>query len=89
MIEPRFTWSAKAKGYFSEAFVLEEQATVYLELASRAPVVTLKKEKDGRYGIYGQSPRNSDAYKIRMTSTHKVTIKLAVPIEVKKCYVIN
>lgn len=89
MIEPRFTWDAGAKGYISEEFAVEEQANVMIELVSRAPLVTLKKMKDGRYDIYGQSPKSCDAYKIRMTSTHEVRVRLATPVEVTKCYVMN
>lgn len=89
MIVPSFTFDAEANGYISEEMCICEQATVHIELASRAPVVTLKKEDDGGFGIYGQSPKSCDAYKIRMTSTHNVTIKLAVPVEVTKCWVMN
>lgn len=89
MIVPTFTFDADVNGYVSDAFTVEEAATVRIELASRAPVVTLKMEADGGYANYGQSPKNSDRYEIGITSEKEITVKLATPVEVTKCYVLT
>lgn len=89
MIIPNFIFDAEANGYISEPFTVDERATVRLELSSRAPVVTLKQEEDGEFAICGQSPKSSDSYEIDITSTHEITVCLATPVEVTKCYVLN
>ena len=42
MITPEFTFDAEANGFLSDPFTIDERAAVHIELASRAPVVTLK-----------------------------------------------
>jgi len=89
MIIPQFTFDADLNGYVSEPVAIEERATVHIELASRAPVVTLKQESDGGYANYGQTPRQTDRYEIDITTGDEITVKLATPVEVTKCYIIN
>ena len=89
MIRPAFIFDADVNGYVSEEFDIVERATVHIELASLAPVVTLKKEEDGGYANYGQTPEGSDRYEIDITAREEMTVKIATPVEVKKCYVIN
>ena len=89
MIVPQFTFDAEANGYISEPFTIDEQAQVHIELASRAPVVTLKQEEDGGFANYGQTPKQATGYKIKITSKGEATIKLATPVEVTKCYILN
>ena len=89
MIVPEFTFDADMNGYVCEPFTVEERATVHIELASPAPVVTLKMEEDGGYANYGQTPDDSDRYEIDITSKDEITVKMATPVEVTKCYIIN
>lgn len=89
MIVPQFTFDAEANGYVSESFTVDEAAQVHIELASRAPVVTLKQEKDGGYANYGQTPKQACGYNINIHSKEEITVKLATPVEVTKCYILN
>ena len=89
MIMPAFTYDDDMNGYVSEPFTIEEQATVSMELASKAPVVILRQENDGGYANYGQSPKESDRYEIKITSKDEARLMLATPVEVTKCYIIN
>lgn len=89
MIAPQFTFDADANGYLSEPFTIDERATVHIELASRAPVVTLKQEKDGGYANFGQTPKSATGFEINITSKKEATIRLATPVEVTKCYILN
>ena len=89
MIIPQFTFDADANGYLSEPFTIDERATVHIELASLAPVVTLKQEKDGGYANFGQTPKSGTGFEINITSRKEATIRLATPVEVTKCYVLN
>ena len=89
MIHPTFTFDEDANGWLSEPFTVEEQATVFIELASMAPVVTLKQEPDGSYANYGQTPKESDRYELNITSNQEETVILATPVEVTSCYIIN
>lgn len=89
MITPTFTFDEDANGWLSEPFVVEERATVFIELASMAPVVTLKQEADGGYANYGQTPKESDRYELNITSNQEETVILATPVEVTSCYIIN
>lgn len=89
MVTPQFTFDEEANGYISEPFSVDEQAMVHIELASRAPLVTLKEVGNGEYANFGQSPKNSDAYEVAITTKRKETLRLAVPVEVTKCYVMN
>lgn len=89
MIEtPEFIWDDEANGYLSDEVAISDPVTVCLELAERAPVVTLKQEKDGGFANYGQSPQQSDHYKIHIRATQPAVIKLATPVAVKKCYIL-
>lgn len=87
MIEPRFSFDADANGYISDDIIIDKTATVHIELSERAPVVTLKREKDGGYANYGQTPKSCTAFKIEITSKREITIRLATPVEVTKCYI--
>lgn len=89
MIRPVFTFDAEANGYVSEPFTIQQQATVHIELASLAPVLTLKQENDGGYAVYGQTPDESDRYKINLTTSDEAVVKIATPVDVLKCYVLN
>lgn len=89
MVIPQFEFNAEANAYLSNPFTVNEEALVHIELASRAPVVTLKMEGDGEYANYGQSPKSADAYEITITSKKEVTLMLATPVEVMKCYILN
>ena len=89
MIHPTFTFDEDANGWLSEPFTVEEEATVFIELASMAPVVTLKREPDGGYANYGQTPKESDRYELNITSNQEETVMLATPVEVTSCYIIN
>ena len=89
MIRPVFTFDAEANGYVSEPFTIQQQATVHIELASLAPVLTLKQENDGEYAVYGQTPDESDRYKINLTTSDEAIVKIATPVDVLKCYVLN
>lgn len=84
-----FIFDEDANGWLSEPFTMEEQATVHIELSGKAPVVTLKQEEDGGYANYGQTPKESDRYELNLTSNDEVTLMLATPVEVTKCYIIN
>lgn len=89
MITPRFNFDEEANGWLSEPFTIYEQCTVHIELACKAPVLTMKKENDGGYANYGQTPKESDRYELNLTSNQEETIMLATPVEVTKCYIIN
>ena len=90
MIEPQFTFDEGANAYISEPVTINEGATVEIELAANAPVVTLKMEDDGEYANYGQSPEpQRDAYKIYITSRDSIQVKLATPVEVTRCVINN
>lgn len=89
MITPTFEFDAEANGYISEPFTVNERATAHIELASRAPVVTLKQEKDGGYANFGQTPKSACGFEIDIHTKREETIRLATPVEVTKCYIIN
>lgn len=89
MIVPQFTFDQDANGFISEPITIDEQAMVHIELASRAPVVTLKQEGDGGFANYGQTPKSGTAFEFNITSKKEITVKLATPVEVTKCYVLN
>ena len=89
MIVPQFTFDAEANGYISEPFTIDQSAQVHIELASRAPVVTLKMESDGGYANYGQTPKMATGYNINVSSKEEITVKLATPVEVTKCFIFN
>lgn len=89
MIVPTFTFNQEANGYLSEPFTVDRQACVHIELERMAPVVTLKREEDGEYANYGQTPKECDQYELTITSTEEVTLILATPVGVKKCYIMN
>ena len=85
---PAFEFDEGANGWLSEALEIAGSALVKIELASRAPVVTLKQEEDGGWANYGQSPKDARCYEISIRPKERMTIKLATPVEVVKCHVI-
>lgn len=89
MLKPVFTFDTEANAYISEPFVIEDLANVHIELSSRAPVVTLKREVDGEYANYGQTPKSDTNFKIDISSAKKITVRLATPVQVLKCYVLK
>ena len=89
MIVPEFTFDAEANGYISDAFTIDEQCMAHVELASRAPVVVLKQETDGGFANFGQTPKSGDRFEINITCNKESVIKLATPVEVTKCYILN
>ena len=89
MIVPQFTYDAEANAYISEPLTIDEQAMAHIELASRAPVVVLKQENDGGFANFGQTPRSDTAFEIDITCNNENIIKLATPVEVTKCYILN
>lgn len=89
MIKPEFCFDQTANGYISDPITIVERALVHIELASQAPVVTLKQEEDGGYANYGMTPKLAAGYEINLSSKKEITVKLATPVEVKKCYIIN
>ena len=89
MIVPQFTYDAEANAYLSEPVTIDEQAMAHIELASRAPVVVLKQETDGGYANYGMTPESGDCFNINITCNKENTIRLATPVEVQKCYILN
>lgn len=88
MIVPIFTFDEGANGYLSEAIEVDGQAVASIELASAAPVVTLKQEEDGGWANYGQSPKDARCYEITMSVKGKVSVRLATPVQVLKCYIV-
>lgn len=89
MIVPNFTFDAEANAYLSEPFTIDEQAVAHVELASRAPVVVLKEGNDGGYANFGQTPESGDCFNINITCNWGSIIRLATPVEVTKCYILN
>lgn len=89
MIVPEFTFNAEANAYMSEPFTIDEQCMAHIELASRAPVVVLRQEADGSYANYGQTPRSDTGFEINITCNRENVIRLATPVEVTKCYILN
>ena len=89
MIVPEFTFDAEANAYLSEPLTIDEQCMAHIELASRAPVVVLKQEKDGGFGNFGQTPKSGNRFEINITCNKEMIIKLATPVEVTKCYILN
>ena len=88
MITPAFTFNQEANGYLSDEIIIEDPIIVRMELASRAPVVTLKQEPDGGWANYGQPPKDDRLYEITIRPTEKMTIILATPVKVLKCHII-
>lgn len=89
MIVPQFLFDADANGYISEPFTIDEQAMAHIELASRAPVVILKQETDGGFANFGQTPKSDVGFEINITCKNENVIRLATPVEVTKCYILN
>ena len=89
MIVPQFTYDAEANAYLSEPVTIDEQAMAHIELVSRAPVVVLRQETDGGYANYGQTPKSGDRFEINITCNKEMIIRLATPVEVQKCYILN
>ena len=86
---PSFTFDAEANAYMSEPFAIDEQAVAHIELVSRAPVVVLKEEKDGGFANFGQTPESGTGFEINITCNRETIIRLATPVEVTKCYILN
>lgn len=76
-------------GYVSEDIVIDQRAVVRIELASRAPVVTLRQESDGGFANYGQTPKSGTGFEINIHTKKEMTVRLATPVEVTKCYILN
>lgn len=89
MIVPTFTYDAEANAYLSEPVTIDEQAMAHIELASRAPVVILRQEKDGGFANFGQTPESWTGFEINITCNRKTIIRLGTPVEVTKCYILN
>ena len=89
MIVPEFVFDAEANAYISEPIAIKREAMAHVELASRAPVVVLKQETDGGYANYGQTPESGDRFKIDITCNKESILRLATPVEVTKCYILN
>ena len=89
MIVPKFTFDAEANGWMSEPFTVDEQCLAHIELAERAPVVVLKQEADGGFANFGQTPKSNVGFEINITCKKEYTVKLATPVAVTKCYILN
>ena len=85
---PTFTFDEGANGYLSEPMEIEGPVIAKIELASVAPVVTLKQEEDGGWANYGQSPKDARQYEITIQPKGKMAIMLATPVQVLKCHII-
>lgn len=85
---PTFTFDEEANGYLSEPMEIEGPVIAKIELASVAPVVTLKQEEDGGWANYGQNPKDARRYEITINPRERMNIRLATPVEVLKCQVI-
>lgn len=88
MKRPAFTFDEEANGYLSEEIEIEDTVIVRMDLESRAPVVTLKKETDGGWANYGQSPKDASRYEITIRPTGQMSIMLATPVRVLECLII-
>lgn len=87
MVQPHFTFDKTVNAYLSETFQLDRNATVRINLQSKAPVVTLKQDADGEWQNNGQTPKDNDSYEIRLQSNEEVTLRLATPVPVLNCYI--
>lgn len=87
MMIPTFTFDEGANGWLSEPVEIEHPVIAKIELASKAPIVTLKQEEDGGWANYGQSPKDARCYEIEIKPKEKMSIMLATPVEVLKCYI--
>ena len=85
---PTFTFDEGANGWLSEPIEIEGPVIARIELASVAPIVTLKQEEDGGWANYGQSPKDARCYEISLKPKEGMSIRLATPVEVLKCYII-
>ena len=88
MTIPTFTFDEVANGYLSTPMEIEDPVLVKIDLASVAPVVTLKQEEDGGWANYGQTPKDARRYEITIRPKGKMTVMLATPVKVLKCHVI-
>ena len=89
MIVPQFTFDTEVNAYLSEAITIDEQAMAHVELSIRGPVVVQKRENDGGYANYGMTPESGDRFEINHTCNSESIIRLATPVEVTKCYILN
>lgn len=88
MTIPTFTFDEGANGYLSEPMDIEGPMLVKIDLASVAPVVTLKQEEDGGWANYGQPQKDARSYEITIRPKGKMAVMLATPVKVLKCHVI-
>lgn len=89
MIVPEFTFDEDINGYLSDPFTVDEQCVAHIELSQRAPVVVQKREADGGYANFGQTPKSGTGFEINITCNKENVIRLATPVEVTKCYILN
>lgn len=88
MTKPTFTFDEGANGYLTEPIEIAEPILVKIELASQAPVVTLKQEEDGGWANYGQTTKDARRYEITIRPKGAMAIRLATPVKVLKCTII-
>lgn len=88
MIIPTFTFDAEANGYISSPFQVQGRCQADIVLAQMAPVVILMQEADGGWANNGEPPEQSDHYKIGLNAKEASWVKIASPVEVRKCYII-
>lgn len=89
MTVPPFVFDYEANAWMSSPFEVKRQADAYIELQSSAPVLTMRTMKNGSLVVYGQTPQESDNYKLRITTNRAETIVIATPVPVRKCYVVE
>lgn len=88
MITPEFTFNDEANAWLSEPIEIDTTIRVHLELVSVAPVVIMKREDDGGWANYGQSPKDARCYGITLKPTEAAVVMLAVPVAVRECYIL-
>ena len=52
-------------------------------------MVVQKREADGGYANFGQTPKSGTGFEINITCNKENVIRLATPVEVTKCYILN
>lgn len=89
MTNPTFIFDAEANGYISESVRINGSALVHIELESRAPIVILKMCQNGEYANYGQPPKSATGFELTVHTKKEETVRLATPVQVTKCYILN
>ena len=84
----KFVWNEEANAYLSEPFTVNRTMEVYVKMSRWAPVVILKKDTDEEYSVYGQSPKERDEHHFDIHATDAITVMLATPVEVQKCWIL-